>query len=119
MAEPIAYPVTGTGSFTFPQIAQVGVSVDAAVQDDQYRVKKLALQPDFAYAGTNDQNAELIGIFDRDGRLVGASEVSQTATDDMNHLVSVIGLGLTAKDFQERQIMIFPTLATKLKEFLA
>ncbi|MGX6428717.1 dihydrolipoyl dehydrogenase family protein [Levilactobacillus yonginensis] len=119
LAKPIAYPVTGTGSFTFPQIAQVGVAVTTAQTDDRYHLKKMALAPDFAYAGTNDQDAELIGVFDQSNRLVGASEVSQTATDDVNQLVSVIALGLTARDFQEKQIMIFPTLGTKLKDFLA
>jgi len=117
--EPIHYPVTGTGSFTFPQVAQVGVPVAEATADSRYHLKKMALSPDFAYAGTNDQDAELIGVFDHEQRLVGAAEVSQTATDDMNQLVSVIGLGLTAKDFQQKQILIFPTLGTKLKEFLA
>ncbi|WP_395322774.1 hypothetical protein [Levilactobacillus parabrevis] len=115
----IVYPVMATGSFTFPQIAQVGMPVVQAVGDSDYRIKRLALSPDFAYAGTNDEDAELVGVFDQQNRLVGASEVSQTATDDVNQLAGVIGSGQTVTDWRQQQLYIFPTLASKIKYFLA
>jgi len=115
----IVYPVMATGSFTFPQIAQVGMPVAQAVGDSDYRIRRLALSPDFAYAGTNDEDAELVGVFDRQNRLVGASEVSQTATDDVNQLAGVIGSGQTVTDWRQQQPYIFPTLASKIKYFLA
>jgi len=115
----ITYPVMATGSFTFPQIAQVGMPVAAAVGNSDYRIKHLALSPDFAYAGTNDEDAELVGIFDQQNHLVGASEVSQTATDDINQLAGGIGSGQTVADWRQQQLYIFPTLASKIKYFLA
>lgn len=115
----IVYPVMATGSFTFPQIAQVGMPVAQAVGDSNYRIKRLALSADFAYAGTNDEDAELVGVFDQQNRLVGASEVSQTATDDINQLAGVIGSGQTVTDWRQQQLYIFPTLASKIKYFLA
>lgn len=115
---PISYPVTGTGSFTFPQIAQAGVSVTDAQASDDLRIEHFSLESDFAYAGTNDEDSELVGVFDKDSKLVGVSEVSQTATDDINLFVNVIGLGLDSKTWKEKVIYIFPTLASKIKGFL-
>jgi len=114
----ISYPITGTGSFTFPQIAQAGVSVTDAQNDENYRIEHFSLESDFAYAGTNDEHAELVGVFDKSSKLVGVSEVSQTATDDVNLFVNVIGLGLDSKVWKEKIIYIFPTLASKIKGFL-
>ncbi|WP_057881082.1 dihydrolipoyl dehydrogenase family protein [Companilactobacillus kimchiensis] len=115
----IKYPVTATAAFTFPQIAQVGVNVDEARENPDYKVvdHQHMAEDDFFYTGTNDYNAQLSLVFDKTNRLVGASEVSQSAADDIDNFVHLIGLGLTRKDWADKYLPVFPALAYKLRYF--
>ncbi|PIH60280.1 hypothetical protein [Paenibacillus sp. LK1] len=115
---PIKYPVIASASFTFPQIAQVGVNVNDALNNPDYIVNTYDLTPDFFYTGTNDYNAKLTLVFDKTNTLVGASEVSQTAADDINNSVSVIGLNIETRSWKKEFMPIFPALAYKVREFI-
>lgn len=115
----IKYPVVATAAFTFPQIAQVGVSIDEARDNPELTVvdHQHMADSDFFYTGTNDYNAQLSLVFDSDNKLVGASEVSQSAADDIDNFVHLVGLGLTRKDWAEKYLPVFPALAYKLRYF--
>lgn len=115
----IKYPVTATAAFTFPQIAQVGVNVEDARKNPAYKVvdHQHMAEDDFFYAGTNDYNAQLSLVFDQDNKLIGASEVSQSAADDIDNFVQLIGLGLTRKDWADKYLPVFPALGYKLRYF--
>lgn len=116
----LRYPVIATAAFTYPQIAQAGVSVAAAREDSAYQVvthSHLAAD-DFFYAGTADDNAQLTLVFDQAQQLVGISEVSQTAADDVDNFVHLIGLKLRRQDFENRYLPIFPASAYKLRGFI-
>lgn len=116
---PIKYPVVGTAVFTFPEIAEAGVKVDEALKDDNYTVKDLNItQGDYLYAGTNDNSARLVLVFDKDRHLAGASEISQTAVDDINSLIPVMSLDLDPQVWKEKMIVAFPSLAYKIKSII-
>lgn len=115
----IQHPVVGTVAFTFPQIAQAGVNIDQARQDSTLRVKDVEIaQGDYVYTGTADYNAHLSLVYDQQNHIVGASEVSQTAVDDINALIPVIALDVDPKVWQEKMTLIFPSLAYKLRSLV-
>lgn len=112
----ISYPVVGTTVFAFPEIAEAGVKIDDALKDDRYTVQSINIaEGDYLYAGTDDEEAKLALVFDKEKHLVGASEISQTAVDDINNLIPVIALDLPAETWQEKMIVAFPSLAYKIK----
>lgn len=113
----IHYPVIATAVFTFPQIAQAGVAIADARTNSAYQVvdhQRLA-DDDFFYTGTNDDQAQLTLVFDQEQRLVGISEVSQSAADDVDNFVHLIGLGLKRQDWESKYLPIFPASAYKLR----
>ncbi|HFO9584578.1 TPA: NAD(P)/FAD-dependent oxidoreductase [Listeria monocytogenes] len=115
----IKYPVLGSAAFTFPQISQVGVNVEEARINSNYTVIDYDLAAyDFFYSGTNDSNAELTLVFDEKNQLVGASEVSQTASDDINSFVDIIGLNLDLAVWKEKFLPVFPSIGYKIRDFL-
>ncbi|MDH5100761.1 NAD(P)/FAD-dependent oxidoreductase [Lactobacillus kefiranofaciens] len=111
----IHYPIIGASVFTFPQIAQVGVNVDEARKDDQYRVVDLdsLFNSDMEYAGKNDQSAKLSLVFNENDQLVGAAESSQNAIDDINGYIPLIGLHITRKQLNDNYQLIFPAVNFK------
>ncbi|GAA0316966.1 NAD(P)/FAD-dependent oxidoreductase [Oceanobacillus oncorhynchi subsp. oncorhynchi] len=115
---PIKYPVIANAAFTFPQVAQAGMDISKALENEDYEVVNFDLTTDFSYTGTNDYNAKLSLVFDKNQKLVGASEVSQTAADDINNFVDIIGLGLDKKDWREKFLPIFPALSFKTRDFI-
>lgn len=113
------YPTIATAAFTFPQVAQVGVSLDNARKDENYSIKDYNLaDSDFLYVGTNDMNAKLSLIFNNKNELVGASEVSQTAADDIDNFASIIGLKLDKNIWRDKFIPVFPALAYKTRDLI-
>jgi glutathione reductase (NADPH) len=76
------------------------------------------LTPDFFYTGTNDFNVKLTLVFDKAHNLVGASEISQTAAEDINNFVNVIGLIVEASAWKNRLLPTFPALAYKVRGFI-
>ncbi|GEO68189.1 dihydrolipoyl dehydrogenase family protein [Levilactobacillus acidifarinae] len=113
----IQYPVIATAAFTYPQVAQAGMSIATARQDPAYQVVEYPhlAGDDFFYAGTADENAQLTLVFDQTQQLVGISEVSQSAADDVDNFVHLIGLKLRRADFDQRYLPIFPASAYKLR----
>lgn len=115
----IQYPVVGTVAFTFPQIAEAGVNIDQARQDSTLTVEDVEIaQGDFVYTGTADYHAHLSLVYDQQHHIVGASEVSQSAADDINALIPVIALDLDPAVWQEKMTLIFPSLAYKLRSLV-
>lgn len=113
----IEYPTIGQAAFTFPELARVGVNADKVADDDRYQVKTVPLKYASLYAGKNDQVSALTLVF-KDQHLVGASEIGDDAADDINNFVPVIGLKLDAKDYRQKLIAIYPTLADKVAGLL-
>ena len=112
---PIHYPIIGASAFTFPQIAQVGVNIDEARNDNQYHVVDLdhLFNSDMEYAGKNDQSAKLSLVFNKNDQLVGVAESSQNAIDDINGYIPLIGLHITRKQLNDNYQLIFPAVNFK------
>lgn len=106
----IHYPVIGTGVFTFPQIAQVGITQNIP---KNYETKTLNFQ-DGIRGGQNDLENQLKLVFDENDQLVGATEISDNAIDDINYYVPIVGMKLKKKDIQNKFISIFPTMGGKV-----
>lgn len=115
---PLLYPTIGTAAFTFPQIAQAGVNPQDAKDDPEFEVVEHELGGGSTYAGLNDKDAKLTVVYDKDNRLVGASELSFSAADDINNLVPVIGLKIRKKDWCHNVLPIYPALADKVAGLL-
>lgn len=117
--KPIQYPVIGTVAFTFPQVAQAGINIDEARNNEKYVIKDIDITAgDFFYQGTAD-NARLTIVYDKKtGRLKGASEISQTAVDDINNLIPVMSLDVQPDDWKKKMLMAFPGLAYKIRNLV-
>lgn len=113
----IEYPTIGTAAFTFPEIAEAGITEEVAAGNPDYQVKNFELQYSSLAAGQNDQTGELTLIF-RDGYLVGASEVGDYAADDINNFLPVIGLKVRGAEYRQAVIAIYPALADKIASSL-
>lgn len=113
--DPIHYPIIGASAFTFPQVAQVGVSVDEARDNDEYTVVDMdhMFNTDMEYAGKNDQSAKLSLVYNKQNQLVGAAESSQNAIDDLNGIIPLIGLKITKEQLNNSYQLIFPAVNFK------
>ncbi|UQS87374.1 NAD(P)/FAD-dependent oxidoreductase [Nicoliella spurrieriana] len=109
--DPIDFPAVGTNAFTSPRISEAGVSVAEAEKDDNYKVVKADLSADWYYQVDNDSIAERALVFDKEGHLVGASEVSSHAVESINTLLPAIEFKYT-KEQLGRIIQIFPSVAS-------
>lgn len=108
----IHYPTIGTNVFTFPEVAMAGVNPDQVANDNDYLIKNYPLGYSSLYAGQNDQQAQLTLVF-KDQLLVGVSEVSDTAADDVNNFLPAIGLPISGSQYRQAVIAIYPALADK------
>lgn len=112
---PYYRPTVGTAAFTFPEIAQAGINPEVAEADSEhYTVEEHDLSGSSLYAGLNEKPAKLTLVFDQDDRLVGASELSATAADDINNFIPAIALGISREDWEKQIVPIYPALADKV-----
>ena len=107
---PIDYPAIPTTTFTSPRLAQVGVTV-AEAQDhpDQYTVETHHIPDDWYRQVGQETGGDNALIFDRDHRLVGATEVSDQAPDVINTLLPAIVFHYGPAEL-ERLVYLFPTI---------
>ena len=116
--ERLLYPTIGTAAFSFQQIAQVGVNPQDAKDDSRFSVVEIKIGEGSPYAGINDRKAKLTVVYDKKNRLVGASELSFSAANDINNLVPVIGLKISKEDWHRHVLPIYPALADKVEGIL-
>lgn len=107
--KPICYPAVPNLVFTFPRIAQVGVSLDEARKDSRYRVVDVPYGQFFLFNTHNEANAKLAFIFDKESNLlVGAAAVGSDAGPWIDVLSLVIFNKMTREQFAH-YIYAFPT----------
>ncbi len=112
LTEGIKYPAVATSTFTYPQVAQVGKRESEMAEGDT--VRRIKLGSTFAALGEGDEEAELKVIFNKDGEVVGASEISINAGEDINLFAPLIGRKDPAEFAMNNLGFAFPTLANKL-----
>jgi len=92
LSQPIDYPAIGTGVFAFPQLAQAGVNPDSVSEDrDNFEIVEYELSQSSLYAGQREQGL-LTVVYDKANYIVGVSEISTSAVNDVNYFVPIIGL---------------------------
>ncbi|MCM0599543.1 dihydrolipoyl dehydrogenase family protein [Periweissella fabalis] len=109
----ISYPAISSAVYGHPRIAQVGVTTSEA-QKRGYQVSDYDLRSWFNYMRLNDQAAAR--IIKHEGKIVGASVISEQADEIINMFVTAINDGTTAEQVAN-QIMTYPTMESDLGYF--
>lgn len=105
---PISYPVVPNLVFTFPRIAQCGVSIDEArTKPDQYRVTSVPMGQRITFLTKNDPITDYSFVVDGEGHLVGCAICGMDAGELINVAAIVCNLKLSADDVQN-MIFSFP-----------
>jgi len=107
-SDPIKYPVVPSIAFTLPRLAQVGISVDDAKNDERLRIQEIPYGQLMRFQTLNDVKAKIKLVIDQDKKLVGASLIGDFAPEVVNALVPVINNEYTSRDIHG-QIFAFPT----------
>ena len=118
LSQPINYPAIGTGVFSFPQLAQVGVNPDSIFDDkDNFETVEYELSQSSLYAGQREKGL-LTVVYDKSNYIVGVSEISTSAVNDVNYFVPIIGLRIRKNEWHRNVLPIYPALADKIEVIL-
>lgn len=106
--DPIKFPVIPTVVFTSPRIAQAGISVAEGKQKG-YQISENDLANYWYYIVDKEPIAHSTQIHDKDGHLVGVTEVSDQAEDAINALLPAIEFKFDRQQVS-RLVGLFPTI---------
>lgn len=106
--DPIDFPVIPTVVFTSPRIAKAGISIEEA-EEKGYDISENDLANYWYYQVDKEPIASSKQIHDKEGRLVGVTEISDQAEDAVNALLPAIEFKMDRKQVG-RLIGIFPTI---------
>lgn len=106
--QPIEYPVIPSVVFTSPRIAQVGISVEEG-EKKGFDITESDLANYWYYKVDKEPIAAGKQIHDKDGKLVGVTEVSDQAPDAVNALLPAIEFKMDSEQIG-RLIGLFPTI---------
>lgn len=118
LTQPINYPAIGTGVFAFPQLAQAGINPDSVLEDgDNFEIREYELSQSSLYAGQKEK-CLLTVVYDKANYIVGVSEISMSAVNDINYFVPIIGLRINKNEWHRNVLPIYPALADKIEGIL-
>lgn len=106
--KPIEMPVIPSVVFTSPRIAQAGISVEEA-EEKGYTITDSDLANYWYYIVDKEPIAQSKQIHDKDGRLVGVTEISDQAEDAVNSLLPAIEFKMDQEQIS-RLVGLFPTI---------
>ncbi|CAJ1193078.1 glutathione reductase [Companilactobacillus crustorum] len=106
--QPIEYPVIPSVVFTSPRIAQAGISVEEG-EKKGFDITESDLANYWYYKVDKEPIAAGKQIHDKDGKLVGVTEVSDQAPDAVNALLPAIEFKMNSEQIG-RLIGLFPTI---------
>lgn len=109
-SDAIKFPVVPSVVFTSPRIAEAGVSIEDAEKQD-LSVTDSDLSQDWYYQVDKETLAESKQVHDKEGRLVGITEMSDQADDVINSLLPIIELKLDP-DQIGRIVSLFPSIGS-------
>lgn len=107
-AEPIQFPVIPKVVFTSPRIAQAGMTVDEA-EKKGLDISQNDLAKYWYYVVDKEPIAASKQIHDKEGHLVGVTEISDQAEDAVNALLPAIEFKFD-RDQISRLVGLFPTI---------
>ena len=114
LTQTINYPAMGTGVFAFPQLAQAGINPDSVLEDgDNFEIREYELSQSSLYAGQKERGL-LTVVYDKANYIVGVSEISMSAVNDINYFVPIIGLRINKNEWHRNVLPIYPALADKI-----
>ncbi|KRK38049.1 glutathione reductase [Amylolactobacillus amylotrophicus DSM 20534] len=115
---PFALPVVPEITFSTTELAQVGVTTDAAKADSKhYQVKDLDVTGWYSYNRTKEQVARVKVVIDCTNNLVvGAAVLSSTAEDLINQFMWLIDQHITHKELLNK-VFAYPSVASDLQYF--
>lgn len=109
----IDYPRIPTTVFTSPKIAQTGLSVSEASEED-YKVESIDMGNWFSYKHRGETVSKVKIVKDcKNGLLVGASCINEEAESLINYLTLLIDKKVSAEELKEL-IFVFPTIGSDL-----
>ncbi|MTV81516.1 dihydrolipoyl dehydrogenase family protein [Secundilactobacillus folii] len=116
--EPIRYPAIPHTVFAGPELAQVGISLDAAKQQpERYRVSDQEIGQWYTYHRIQDDNARVTTIVDKtNGKLAGAIMLAVNAEELVNDFSEIITHGESA-DEATNWTPIYPSVSSDLSYF--
>ena len=118
LTQTINYPAMGTGVFAFPQLAQAGINPDSVLEDgDNFEIREYELSQSSLYAGQKERGL-LTVVYDKANYIVGVSEISMSAVNDINYFVPIIGLRINKNEWHRNVLPIYPALADKIEGIL-
>lgn len=118
LTQPINYPAIGTGVFAFPQLAQAGINPDSVLEDgDNFEIREYELSQSSLYAGQKEKGL-LTVVYDKTNYIVGVSEISSSAINDINYFIPIIGLRINKNEWHRNVLPIYPALADKIERIL-
>lgn len=109
----INYPMIPTIVYGSPKLAKVGLT-DIAADHPEYTIKELNLTSWYTYHRVNEPIAKARLVFDKGGRIVGATTLSGQADELINLLGICIQQRLDHKAIKG-MIMGYPTVASDLE----
>lgn len=96
--EAIQYPAIPNLVYTFPRIAQVGVSVVEGRENDAYRIVEIPFGQQLKFQTKLEDEAQVTLIVNQNKELVGASLLGNEAGEMINLLTLMINQKVTAND---------------------
>ncbi|USS90535.1 dihydrolipoyl dehydrogenase family protein [Fructilactobacillus carniphilus] len=116
--DPINYPAVPSAVFASPRIAQVGVTPDEAkAHPDQYDVKEVDLSEDWFRLAMRANQGKTITVFDKEGYLVGMTEISSEADNSIGSVLPFIEYHIDPEKMNDF-ITLFPTIESETKHHL-
>ncbi|WP_125771165.1 dihydrolipoyl dehydrogenase family protein [Companilactobacillus furfuricola] len=106
--DPIDFPVIPSVVFTSPRIAKAGISIEEA-EEKGYDISENDLANYWYYQVDKEPIASSKQIHDKEGHLVGVTEISEQAEDAVNALLPAIEFKMDRKQVS-RLIGIFPSI---------
>lgn len=116
--QPLTYPLIPTLVFSSPKLAQIGVTVKKAAENESvYNIIDIDATQWFSYSRLNEPLSKAKLIFEKEsGHIVGATCLSNEADQLINYFSLIISNKIKASDLADT-VFAYPTIASDLPYF--
>lgn len=115
---PISYPAIPSVLYSLPRLAQIGVTVETAQQNqDQYTIKTIPFGKQLLFEYKNETTGEMDIVLDNQKHLVGAEIYANDAPDLINLLTFIVNKQITAQELNQ-MVFAFPGSSSGVLDLL-